>query len=63
MNFTSSPFEKMMKEVPSPGRSGDPCDGCRERHICGGQPKRCRKKYRSLIVESSKTSGQLGPKC
>lgn len=30
MNFTSSPFERMMKEVPHPGWDNDnPCKGCR----------------------------------
>ena len=30
MNFTSSPFERMMKEVPHPGwDNDDPCKGCR----------------------------------
>ena len=62
MNFTSSPFEKMMKEVPRPGRGGgEPCDGCRDRYICGGQPRRCRKKFRALIVEPSKTSDNRAP--
>ena len=57
MNFTNSPFERMMKEVPYPGRSGgNPCDGCHD------QPKRCKKKFRALIVEPSRTSGQVGPK-
>ncbi len=31
MNFTSSPFERMMKEVPHPGwDNDDPCKGCRQ---------------------------------
>ena len=30
MNFTNSPYEKMMKEIPRPGRGGaDRCAGCR----------------------------------
>lgn len=30
MNFTNSPYEKMMKEIPCPGRGGaDRCAGCR----------------------------------
>ena len=63
MNFTNSPFERMMKEVPRPGRGGgNPCDGCHDRHICGGQPRRCKKKVRVLIVEPPRTSGQVGPK-
>ena len=30
MNFTNSPYEKMMKEIPRPGRGGaERCAGCR----------------------------------
>ena len=25
MNFTNSPYEKMMKEIPRPGRGGNDC--------------------------------------
>lgn len=63
MNFTDSPYEKMMKEVPRPGHSGaSPCGGCREYRTCGGQPGRCKKKYRSLFLGPSGPSGQPGPK-
>lgn len=64
MNFTNSPFEKMMKEVPRPGRGGaDACSGCRYFKECRGRKGRCRKKFRTLIVEpGAGTSGQLGPK-
>ena len=35
MNFTSSPFERMMKEVPHPGWDNDnPCKGCRYYKEC-----------------------------
>ena len=35
MNFTSSPFERMMKEVPHPGwDNDDPCKGCRYYKEC-----------------------------
>ena len=38
MNFTNSPFERMMKEVPWPGRgSDDPCTGCRYYKECKGR--------------------------
>ena len=46
MNFTSSPFERMMKEVPHPGWD---------------KKKQCRKKFRALIVEP-RPSGHRGPK-
>ncbi|WP_070043242.1 hypothetical protein [Robinsoniella peoriensis] len=62
MNFTNSPYEKMMKEIPHPGHGGsDPCEGCRHIKECRGQNGRCRKKFRTLLVERG-TSGQLGPK-
>ncbi len=52
MNFTSSPFERMMKEVPHPGWDNDnPCKGCRYYKECKGKKKQCRKKFRALIVE------------
>lgn len=61
MNFTNSPFEKMMKEVPRAGRGGsNPCAGCRYAKECRNKG-RCRKKFRTLIVEPN-TSGQCGPK-
>lgn len=62
MNFTSSPFERMMKEVPHPGwGNDDPCKGCRYYKECKGKKKQCRKKFRALIVES-RPSGHRGPK-
>lgn len=49
MNFTSSPFERMMKEVPHPGwDNDDPCKGCRYYKECKGKKKQCRKKFRAL---------------
>ena len=60
MNFTSSPFERMMKEVPWPGRGSDaPCAGCRYYKECKGKKKQCRKKFRALIVEP-RPSGHRG---
>ena len=62
MNFTNSSFERMMKEVPWPGRgSDDPCTGCRYYKECKGKKKQCRKKFRALIVEP-RPSGHRGPK-
>ena len=38
MNFTNSPYEKMMKEIPRPGRGGaDCCAGCRYLKECRSQ--------------------------
>ena len=55
MNFTNSPYEKMMKETPRPGRGGaDRCAGYRYLKDCGNRKSRCRKKFRP--------SGQVGPK-
>ena len=43
MNFTNSPYEKMMKEIPRPGRGGaDRCAGCRYLKECGNRKNRCR---------------------
>ena len=62
MNFTSSPFERMMKEVPHPGwDNDDPCKGCRYYKECKGKKKQCRKKFRALIVEP-RPAGHRGPK-
>lgn len=62
MNFTNNPYEKLMKEVPRPGRGGsDPCAGCRYLKECRRQKGRCRKKFRTLIVQPG-ASGQPGPK-
>ena len=53
MNFTNSPYEKMMKEIPRPGRGGaERCAGCRYLKECRSQKGRCRKQFR--------TSGQVG---
>lgn len=57
MNFTDSPYERMMKQVPRPSRRDpEPCPACRKH---GGD---CRKKRRTLIVEPRRISGQVGPK-
>ena len=53
MNFTNSPYEKMMKEIPRPGRGGaDRCAGCRHLKECGNRKGHCREKFRP--------SGQVG---
>lgn len=63
MNFTDSPFERMMKEPPRPGNDGGhPCDGCHISNYCKSQPGRCQKCFRPLIVKPAQTSGQVGPK-
>ena len=55
MNFANSPYEKMMKEIPRPGRGGAArCAGRRPVKECGNRKDRCRKKFR--------LSGQVGPK-
>lgn len=61
MNFTDSPFERMMKEVPRPGRGGaEPCQGCRYLPSCQGRRGECVKKLRPL--RPCPTSGHCGPK-
>lgn len=61
MNFTDSPFERMMKEKPRPGRGGaEPCQGCRYRPACKGR-RECVKKYRP--PRPCLASGHSGPKC
>lgn len=63
MNFTDSPYERMMKQIPRPGGGGaDPCDGCTYEKKCKHQNEKCRKKFRTLIVEPRRASGQVGPK-
>lgn len=63
MNFTNSPFERMMKEIPRPGHGGsDLCAGCRHLKECKGQNGRCRKKFRTLIVEPRTSDGRAPAK-
>lgn len=58
MNFTNSPFERMMKEIPRPGRGGsDPCAGCRHLKECRGQNGRVRRS--SAPIVEPRTSGQV----
>lgn len=45
MNFTNSPYEKMMKEIPRPG-GVDRCAGCRYIRECRGKNGRCLKRLR-----------------
>lgn len=66
MNFTDSPFERMMKQVPRPCRGtvhkppiGSPCRDC---EYWNGAPcvGIC---YRKLLLSRREaTSGQFGPK-
>ncbi|AYF41831.1 hypothetical protein CN246_09450 [Ethanoligenens harbinense] len=66
MNFTDSPFERMMKQVPRPCRGtvrkpppGSPCRKC---EYWRGAPcvGICYRKL--LLARREATSGQLGPK-
>ena len=51
MNFTNSPYEKMMKEIPRPGRGGaDRCAGCRYLKECRSQKGRTYLKKRVFYV-------------
>ena len=57
MNFTDSPFERMMKQIPRQGGGGaKPCGES------AAPPRKPKKKkpdtYRGIII----TSGQIGPK-
>lgn len=48
MNFTNSPFERMMRQ--RPGTDSDhPCISCRHRRECGYMMHQCRKKFRSVF--------------
>lgn len=58
MNFTSSPYERMMKEVPRPGGGPDRCAGCRYLKECRSKKLRCLKRLRP----AAPASGQVGPK-
>ena len=59
MNFTNSPYERMMKQVPRPGRNYvQPSRG----PVAPMQPKKqgnnSHRIHRDIII----TSGQIGPK-
>ena len=55
MNFTNSPYEKMMKKIPHPGRGGaDRCAGCRHFKECGNRERR-------VPARSFAPSGQVRP--
>lgn len=61
MNFTDSPFERMMKQVPRQGGGGaKPCRGTASppRH----KPKERPEVYRDIVITNATTSGQFGPK-
>ncbi|MDR1467273.1 MAG: hypothetical protein LBI55_02465, partial [Oscillospiraceae bacterium] len=67
-NFTNSPFEKMMKQIPRPRRDamreplpGSDCNGCSfwQGTACVGL---CYRALTSQRKGGAATSGQLGPK-
>lgn len=61
MNFTDSPFERMMKQIPRPGRgNAKPCRGSAA-PLCKPQ-KRKPDAYRDIVFTEVSTSGQIGPK-
>ena len=52
MNFTNSPFERMMRQ--RPGTDSDhPCISCRHRRECGYMMHQCRKKFRSVFGDTA----------
>ena len=55
MNFTDSPFERMMKQIPRPGRGEAPP---RRGPALPPRPKKKANAHRDIII----TSGQFGPK-
>lgn len=57
MNFTDSPYERMMKQIPRPGRG----DALTRRGPAAPPRPKAKKKantHRDIII----TSGQIGPK-
>ena len=56
MNFTDSPYERMMKQVPRQG--GGRAKPCREPHPPKPKKKGKEETYRDIII----TSGLFGPK-
>lgn len=61
MNFTDSPFERMMKQIPRQDRGGaKPCRGAAA-STCP-KPKKKTDTYRDIIITDAATSGQFGPK-
>lgn len=56
MNFTDSPYERMMKQVPRQG--GGRAKPCREPNPPQPKKKGKEETYRDIII----TSGQFGPK-
>ena len=55
MNFTDSPFERMMKQIPRQG-GAKPCRG--PAAPPRPKPKKESEAYRDIVI----TSGQFGPK-
>lgn len=60
MNFTNSPFERMMRQ--RPGTDSDhPCISCRHRRECGYMMHQCRKKFRLVFGDTAPpVSGTVG---
>ncbi len=57
MNFTNSPFERMMRQ--RPGTDSDhPCISCRHRRECGYMMHQCRKKFRSVFDTAPRYQAQ-----
>ena len=52
MNFTNSPFERMMRQRPGTD-SGHPCKHCRHKWECGYLLHQCRKKFRSVLGDTA----------
>lgn len=61
MNFTDSPFEKMMQTPRVGNDGGNPCDGCHISNYCKGKPSQCKKRFRALIVKPSRASEKGNP--
>ncbi len=60
MNFTNSPYEKMMKEIPARAvAAADRCAGCRHLKECGNRKDRCRKSFasRAKLARSPDSAG------
>ena len=64
MNFTTSPFERMMKETPHPGwDNDDPCRGCRYYKECKGKKRQCRNASGPIVEPALRASVARSLKC
>lgn len=50
MNFTDSPFERMMKQIPRPGRA---CEKNGQESASPRKPKKSSEAYRDIIITSA----------